>query len=69
MKTFTTVGFDRGNPPRMAYHTFNINAHGLLEHIIDDTIRAVVPPEGFEAYTAEWPDANRVLPAANTAPE
>jgi hypothetical protein len=66
MKTFTTVGFDRGNPPRMAYHTFNINNAGLLEHIIDDQVRALVPPESFEAYAESWPDARHVYPAADT---
>jgi hypothetical protein len=68
MKTITTVGFDKTNPPRIAYHTFTINAHGLLEHVIDDQIRALVPPEGFEAYCEAWPDARQVIPAANTEP-
>lgn len=68
MKTFRTVGFDRGTPPRIAHHEFTINALGLLEHWIEDQIRALVPPEGFEAYCEEWPDARRVIPAADTEP-
>jgi hypothetical protein len=68
MTSHTTIGFEKTNPPRIAYHTFTINAQGLLEHLIDGDLRAVVPPESFEAYAESWPDARHVFPAADTEP-
>lgn len=51
-----TIGFEKSNPPRAANMLFCRGADGSLEHWIDGTLRAVIPPEGWEAYAQEWPD-------------
>lgn len=42
--------------PELALHHFAADDQGCLEHRIDGTLRAVVPPEGLEGYMRCWPD-------------
>lgn len=62
MNKICVPGFDiSGGLPIMAMHTFSILSNGNLLHEIDGKERAVVPPEGFEAYAESWPDCVAVL--------
>ena len=56
-----TVGLEAGNPPRIANMRYSATADGQLAHYIDDTLRAIVPPEGWEAYCQSWPDAQALI--------
>lgn len=61
MRNKTVYGFDNvGGLPVMAVHSFSLLNNGHLLHEIDGKIRAEVPPEGFEAYVASWPEAGDV---------
>ena len=61
MRIKTVYGFDNvGGLPVMAVHCFSLLNNGHLLHEIDGKIRAEVPPEGFEAYVASWPEAGEV---------
>lgn len=61
-----TFGPDRlpvpgGVPPRFVAHEFVARADGQLEHRIDAATRAVVPPEGWDAYAEAWPEAAEAI--------
>lgn len=66
----TTYGFDQsGGLPLMAIHTFETSADGQLVHYIDNVLRAVVPPEGWQEYSRQWPDAAEVIASMMKRPE
>jgi len=44
-----------GLPVFFGYHTFQAAADGQLEHWIDGTLSATVPPEGWDGYAQFWP--------------
>lgn len=61
-KIKSVFGFDAsGGLPLMAAHVFFIDRDGNLVHEIDGKLRATVPPEGFEAYSEQWPECKDVL--------
>lgn len=65
-----TYGFDKsGNVPFIAIHTFRSNSRGELEHLIDGNLRATVPPEGWEDYCREYPDAQSVVDSMTFKPQ
>lgn len=75
MKSKTVPGFERNvDVPRLCYHTFEASPRGELLHLIDNNLRATVPPEGWADYCKEWPeaqdivDALTIVPAAQAAP-
>lgn len=52
----TEIGFDKTNTfPIIVKHHVVAGTDGQLEHYIDDKLRAVVPPESWDAYCKEWP--------------
>lgn len=60
MREFLTFGPDvlpviSGPMPRQVLHRFLARDDGQLEHHTDNRLRAVVPPEGFDAYVETWP--------------
>lgn len=58
-------GFEKGSrPPRLVEHHFAKLADGSVAHVIDTQLRAIIPPEGWEAYEATYPDARSVFDAA-----
>lgn len=58
----TEIGFDKTNTfPIMVKHTVRPAADGQLEHYMDDKLRAVVPPESWDAYCKEWPVCREVV--------
>ena len=58
----TAYGFDKnGDLPMVAIHVFRDGADGQLEHLIDGKLRATVPPEGWNDYVREYPDAADVV--------
>jgi hypothetical protein len=61
-KSKTVPGFDRtGDRPMMVYHTFQVGPDGQLQHLIDNNLRATVPPEGWADYVREWPEAAEIV--------
>jgi hypothetical protein len=61
-----TRGIISGSPLMLGYHRFSVAPTGELLHYtgIDptaDTLRASIPPEGWEAYVEEYPDAQSVI--------
>ena len=59
----TVVGFERSanGLPVACYHTFDVSSDKQLLHYINDTLRATVPPEGWEEYAKEYPDAQDII--------
>lgn len=61
MKQTHAYTFDRtpvpGVVPLMVVSTFEASDDGQLRHYTDGRLRAVVPPEGWDSYVEEWPDA------------
>lgn len=56
------IGFDKTNTfPIMVKHTVRPAADGQLEHWMDDKLRAIVPPESWDAYCKEWPVCRDVV--------
>ena len=52
----TEIGFDKTNTfPIMVKHHIVPASDGQLEHWMDDKLRAIVPPESWDAYCKEWP--------------
>ncbi len=52
----TEIGFDKTNTfPIMVKHFVRPASDGQLEHWMDDKLRAIVPPESWDAYCKEWP--------------
>lgn len=49
-------------------HRFSASAHGQLEHYTGESLRAVVPPEGWEEYAKLWPEAQAVIDQLTIAP-
>ena len=57
----TEIGFDKTNTfPIMVKHFVRPAADGQLEHWMDDKLRAIVPPESWDAYCKEWPVCREV---------
>jgi hypothetical protein len=61
-----TRGIIPGSPLMVGYHRFSVGLAGELLHYTGadptaDTLRASVPPEGWEAYGSEYPDAQSVI--------
>ena len=63
MQTKTVPGFEKvtGRPPLLVWHTFEATADGQLSHLIDGTLRATIPPEGWEDYCAKYPEAQDIV--------
>ena len=65
MRSKLAYTFDRqpvpGVVPLMCVSEFIANDDGCLEHWTDGRLRATVPPEGFDAYVAHWPEAADVV--------
>lgn len=60
-------GFDSsGGLPLMCLHEFGTSADGQLIHLIDGNLRATVPPEGWESYVEQYPDAADVVSRMRT---
>ena len=57
----TVYGFDQQRPPMWCEHTFAASVDGQLCHFMDGTLRATVPPEGWDDYAATWPDCESVV--------
>lgn len=53
--------------PELVQHEFLARADGQLEHLIDGRSRAIVPPEGFDAYVHCWPAAAPVVKTLKAA--
>ena len=45
----------------MCMHSFQATNDGQLAHYTDGTLRAVVPPEGWDDYLATWADAAPIV--------
>jgi hypothetical protein len=59
--------FDVTNsPPIIVTSVFERNSDGQLLHIMDDKVRAIVPPESWEDYLKTWPEARPVVEALRT---
>jgi len=57
----TEIGFDKTNTfPIMVKHHIVAGSDGQLEHWMDDKLRAIVPPESWDAYCKEWPVCREV---------
>lgn len=70
MKSKTVPGFERNvDVPRICYHTFEAASDGQLLHLIDNTLRATIPPEGWADYVKEWPEAGDIVDALRIVPE
>jgi len=50
-------------PPVLTISEFAKGDDGSLVHIVDDKIRAIVPPEGWAQYAQDWPEAQKALDA------
>lgn len=51
------IGLDR-HPPHVARrHCISIRPDGQMVHEVDDEQRAVIPPEGWDDYARDWPEA------------
>lgn len=62
MQSKTVYGFDKsGGLPLLALHTFEVSADKQLVHLIDGNLRATVPPEGWEDYCKQYPDAQDIV--------
>lgn len=59
----TVVGFERSSNglPVACYHSFDVSGDKQLLHYINDTLRATVPPEGWEEYCKQYPEAQDVV--------
>lgn len=69
MKSKTVPGFERNvDVPRICYHTFEAGNDGQLLHLIDNCLRATVPPEGWADYVKEWPEAGDIVDAMRIVP-
>lgn len=69
MKSKTVPGFERNvDVPRLCYHTFEASPAGELLHLIDNTLRATIPPEGWADYVKEWPEAGDIVDALRIVP-
>jgi hypothetical protein len=52
------IGFDSsGGLPVMVKHRFEKATDGALLHFTDDFLRATVPPEGWDQYAVDHPQA------------
>lgn len=73
MKTKVAYTFDRqavpGVVPMMCVSEFTATDDGQLEHKTDGRVRAIVPPEGWDAYVAHWPDAAEIVGELRGRPE
>ena len=59
--------FDVTNsPPLIVVSIFERNSDGQLLHIMDDKMRAIVPPESWDEYLKQWPEARPVVEALRT---
>ena len=59
--------FDVTNsPPILVVSIFERNPDGQLLHIMDDKMRAIVPPESWDEYLKQWPEAASVVEALRT---
>ena len=50
-------------------HRFTVTADGRLAHYSDDQLRAVVPPEGWQDYLKQWPQAQALVDGLTLSPE
>ncbi len=44
-----------------AMHRFEATRDGQLAHYTDETLRATVPPEGWDDFASAWPAAQPVI--------
>jgi hypothetical protein len=56
-----TIATAPGTVPYLAHMLFTRHPDGQLAHYIDGDLRALVPPEGWEAYAEAWPEAIPVI--------
>lgn len=49
-------------------HRFSASADGQLEHYTGESLRAVVPPEGWADYVKLWPEAQAIVDQLTIAP-
>ncbi len=62
MASKTVYGFDKsGAIPFVAIHTFETSNDGQLLHLIDGRLRATIPPEGWQKYCEEYPEAQDIV--------
>lgn len=61
MKQVSTIAATPGFPVTLDRHTFRASKDGQLEHLVNDEVRAVIPPKGFAAYLEDWPQALPVI--------
>ena len=59
----TVIGFERSSNglPVACYHTFDVSGDKQLVHYINDTLRATVPPEGWDEYCKTYPEARDIV--------
>lgn len=72
MKVVSAFTFFRPPAPGVVpeFVTSEFVAHdGHLEHYTEGRLRAVVPPEGLDAYAAQWPDCRPVVDELKAAPK
>ena len=50
-------------------HRFTVTTDGQLAHYSDDQLRAVVPPEGWQDYLKQWPEAQALVDVLTTPTE
>jgi hypothetical protein len=69
-KLYSHVTFDHTNhPPLICHSDFYQGEHGELIHYLDDKCRAIVPPEGWEQYAKDWPEAQKAIDQLTTRAE
>jgi hypothetical protein len=69
-KLHSHVTFDHTNhPPLIVHSDFFKGDDGQLHHFIDDKLRAIIPPEGWEQYAKDWPEAQKAIDQLNTRQE
>jgi len=53
-------------PPIIVTSVFERTSDGQLLHIMDDKMRAIVPPESWDDYLKDWPQAQAVVESLRT---
>lgn len=62
MTTVKVAHFDKTNsPPIVVMSEFTRGADGTLVHYTDGNLRATIPPEGWDDYLKDWPEAQAVV--------
>ena len=70
MSEVNFVGYERfNNRLNLVTHYFKPAGDGQIEHFIDGTLRAVIPPEGWEGYSETFPEMQPVIDGLTLKPD